>query len=188
MLNSIVREALLTSVTCSRPPVSFQMSHVSMVPNASRPRVRAARAPGDVVEYPADLARGEVRVDEQARSSPAPSTPAPSAFSRSQNSAVRRSCQTIALCMGSPVSRSHTTVVSRWLVMPTAAISRGAQPGAAERLDGDADLRGPDFLRVVLDPPGPREDLRELLLGDGLDAAVRGEHDRPRTRGALVER
>ena len=35
---------------------------------------------------------------------------------------VRRHCQTIALCTGMPESRSHTTVVSRWLVMPMAAI------------------------------------------------------------------
>ena len=30
-------------------------------------------------------------------------------------SAVRRSCQTIALATGRPVARSHSTVVSRWL-------------------------------------------------------------------------
>ncbi len=41
-----------------------------------------------------------------------------------QTSAVRRSCQTIALWIGRPVARSHTTVVSRWLVMPMPAISR----------------------------------------------------------------
>ena len=45
MLNSIVREALLTSVTCTRPPVSFQTSQESTVPNASRPCAAFARAP-----------------------------------------------------------------------------------------------------------------------------------------------
>ena len=35
---------------------------------------------------------------------------------------VRRHCQQMALHTGSPVRRSHTTVVSRWLVMPTAAM------------------------------------------------------------------
>ena len=30
--------------------------------------------------------------------------------------------------MGRPVSRSHTMVVSRWLVMPMAASSSGATP------------------------------------------------------------
>src|SRR3954447_2618405 len=33
------------------------------------------------------------------------------------------SCQLSALCTGTPVSRSHSTVVSRWLVMPSATMS-----------------------------------------------------------------
>ena len=40
----MVRLALVTSVTCS--PVSFQISHVSMVPNISSPRSARSRAPG----------------------------------------------------------------------------------------------------------------------------------------------
>ena len=46
---------------------------------------------------------------------------------------VRVSCQTIALYTGSPVFLSHTTAVSRWFVMPTAAMScrvRSALPRA----------------------------------------------------------
>ena len=35
--------------------------------------------------------------------------------------APRRSCQTMARWRGAPVRRSHTTTVSRWLVMPMAA-------------------------------------------------------------------
>ena len=50
--------------------------------------------------------------------------------SRSQRRAVRRSCQTIARWIGSPVARSQTTIVSRWLVMPIAAIAP-ARPAAA---------------------------------------------------------
>ncbi len=46
MLNSIVREALLTSVMCTAPLVSFQTSHESTVPNASLPASARARAPG----------------------------------------------------------------------------------------------------------------------------------------------
>ena len=41
--------------------------------------------------------------------------------SRSISGPVRVSCHTIALPTGSPVLRSQTTVVSRWLVIPTAA-------------------------------------------------------------------
>src|SRR4051812_17474277 len=46
---------------------------------------------------------------------------------------VRVSCQTMAWWMGSPVALSQMTVVSRWLVMPTAAIedaSRSARASA----------------------------------------------------------
>ena len=42
----------------------------------------------------------------------------PSADSLLQIWSVRVSCQTMALCTASPVLRSHTTEVSRWLVMP----------------------------------------------------------------------
>src|SRR3989442_14510210 len=45
-LNSIVLEALLGSVACTRPPVRFQRSQVSTVPNASLPALALARAPG----------------------------------------------------------------------------------------------------------------------------------------------
>ena len=38
-----------------------------------------------------------------------------------QMAAVRLSCQTIALCSGRPVARSQVSVVSRWLVIPSAA-------------------------------------------------------------------
>ena len=38
---------------------------------------------------------------------------------------VRVSCHTIALAYGRPVRRFHTTVVSRWLVRPSAARSSG---------------------------------------------------------------
>ena len=41
-----VREALVASVTCARPPVSFHASHESTVPNASSPRSARRRAPG----------------------------------------------------------------------------------------------------------------------------------------------
>ena len=42
--------------------------------------------------------------------------------------AVRRHCHTMALPTGLPVSRFHTTVVSRWFVMPMAAMSPGPRP------------------------------------------------------------
>ena len=43
----MVREALLTSVACSAPPVSCHISQLSTVPKASSPRSAALlRAPG----------------------------------------------------------------------------------------------------------------------------------------------
>jgi hypothetical protein len=41
---------------------------------------------------------------------------------------VRVSCQTIAFITGSPVLRSHTTVVSRWLVIPSPEMSSAVAP------------------------------------------------------------
>ena len=51
-------------------------------------------------------------------------------------------------------------VVSRWLVMPMAAMSLAVQPGLGQRLARHRELRGPDLLGVVLDPARLREDLR----------------------------
>ena len=48
-----------------------------------------------------------------------------------QRSAVRRSCQTIARPSGCPVARSHTTTVSRWLVIPMPAMSFAVTPAFA---------------------------------------------------------
>ena len=48
-------------------------------------------------------------------------------------------------------------------------------------------LGGPDGLRVVLDPAGPRKDLRKLLLRNGDDAACTIEEHGARTARALIE-
>ena len=49
-------------------------------------------------------------------------------------SALRVSCHTIAFASGRPLSRSHSTTVSRWLAMPIAATSAGRGAGRRERL------------------------------------------------------
>src|SRR5581483_673773 len=64
----------------------------------------------------------------------------------------------------------------------------GRQLRARQRFDRDADLRGPDLLRVVLDPSGLRKDLREFFLRDRTNGAVVIEHDGPRAGRSLVER
>ncbi len=88
----------------------------------------------------------------------------PSPLSLAQMSAVRRSCQTMARCTAVPVARSHTTVVSRWLVMPIAAMSLALTFGLLQRLAAGRYRRGPDVLRLVLDPARGRKMLREFGL------------------------
>jgi hypothetical protein len=45
--------------------------------------------------------------------------------------AVTRLCQTMALATGLPLTRSHSTVVSRWFVTPMAAMSAAESPAFA---------------------------------------------------------
>ena len=61
---SMVRLALVTSVTCtppSRPPVRFQSSQVSVLPKIASPRLGGLAHAVDVLQDPLDLAAGEVR-------------------------------------------------------------------------------------------------------------------------------
>ena len=109
----------------------------------------------------------------------------PSARSRSQMSAVRRSCQTIARRGEPSVSRSQSRTVSRWLVMPTACSCDASYDASA--VAGGLQGRLPDLLRGVLDPAGPREVLGELLVAPGRDPAVGGDDQRGDAGGAGVD-
>ena len=126
----MVREAFDTSVTCNAPPESFHASQLSTVPNASSPRSACSRRPGMLSSSQASL------VAEKYGSSTRPvllrtAGVLPRRFNPAHAAAVRRSCQTIALCTGWPDLRSHTMVVSRWLAMPSAAISAAFSPAWA---------------------------------------------------------
>lgn len=68
MLQSIVRDALVASVTWTFPPVRFQTSHVSIVPNRISPASAFLRAPGNMIEHPDDFGCGKIRVNAQAGS------------------------------------------------------------------------------------------------------------------------
>ena len=112
---NMVRDALVTSVTCRALPflrVRFHVSHVSTVPKINSPRSARSRAPSTLSRIHA-IFGPEKYVDtgnpvtRRTRSSPT------SSRSLAQMSSVRVSCHTIALYTGSPVSRSHTIVVSR---------------------------------------------------------------------------
>ena len=133
MSNSIVREAFVTSVTCALPPVSFQISQVSIVPKSSSPASALCRAPGTLSRIqrsfvPEKYASGTRPVFSRIRSDQ------PAATSASAMGAVRLHCHTIAGQTGSPVALSQTTVVSRWFVMPMAAMSAADRPSCCMAL------------------------------------------------------
>ena len=116
----------------------------------------SARAPRarDVVEQPRDLRAREVGRQRQAGLARG-TGPAPPSRAQLVADAVACACPaTRSRCAtGRPVSRSHSTVVSRWLVMPTAARSavRQRRPARAPRRSRPACARQIS-VGVVLDP------------------------------------
>ena len=120
MSSSRLRLALVASLACTLPPVRRHSRKHSMVPAASAPFSAAARLPATWSRIQAILV--PEKYGSRIRPVFAVTSPSwPARFSASQRSAVRRSCQTMALWIGLPVLRSHTTVVSRWLVIPMPA-------------------------------------------------------------------
>ena len=99
MFISMVREALVTSVTCTppfTPPVMFHTSQESVLPNIRSPASAFSRAPSTLSRI--HLTLGPEKYVARGRPTrslylSAPSSPA----SSSQILAVRVSCQTIAL-------------------------------------------------------------------------------------------
>ena len=146
MLNSMVRAALLTSVACTAPPVGLpQQPAIHRAKSQFTGFGLGARA-GHLLQQPGQLGWRKVRVDQQPGLG-LDGVARPWARSWAQGS-PRRSCQTMALCSGSPVRRFHSTVVSRWLVMPTAWMSCARSPAwasAARRIE----LGAPDLQWVV---------------------------------------
>ena len=112
---SMVRLALVTSVTCrppSGPPVSHQISQVSIFPNRAWPRSAASRTPG--VWSRIHLILPPEKYEARGRPYLLPiSLPVPFRQGPRQISSVRVSCQTMARPYGSPVAGFQTTVVSR---------------------------------------------------------------------------
>ena len=187
MLKSSVRLALLTSVTCARPPVSRQIRNESTVPKSTSPRSALARRPGIVSSMCLSL------VPEKYGSSTSPVfsrniASRPAAFSASQIGALTRLCQTIALCHrlardAVPHDRGLALVgnADRGDVC-------GRQPRLGESLARDSQLRRPDGFGIVLDLAGLRKDLFELLLRDRHDRAVPPEDNRAAGGRSLIER
>ena len=129
---SIVRLAFVTSVMCSPPsvpPVRFQISHVSMLPNSRSPDSALSRAPSTLSSVQRILGPEKYVASGSPTCSWKRAWP-PSLENSSTSLSVRVSCHTSALCTGSPVFLSHTSVVSRWLVMPTPAMSSALAPAS----------------------------------------------------------
>lgn len=127
---SSVRDAFVASVTWTLPAVRRDTRKLSIVPNASSPASARARAPGVSSSSHASF------VPEKYASSTSPVmartlASCPAARSASHAAAVRRHCHTIAFAMGLSVALSQTTVVSRWFVMPMAAMSAPVTPAEA---------------------------------------------------------
>ena len=161
--SSRVRLALVASLACTLPPVSRHSRKLSIVPAASAPLSAAARAPGDVLQDPGDLGAREIGIEQQA-GLVRDGFSWPPRFSSAHTSEVRRSCQTMALCTGLPVARSHTTVGLALVGDADAGERRGRRPGLGQRLAADLDGGAPDLFGIVLDPAGLGEDLRQFLL------------------------
>ena len=178
-----------TSVTCTPPPVSFQTSQLSTVPKASSPRsARSARA-GHVVEQPRELGGGEIGIEHQAGLLRTVSVRGRARFRLSQASAVRRSCQTMALCTG---CAGGAVPHHRGLALV----------GDADRGDVRVPSARPAAMRAraharaatTRSPPGRARPSPAAGRSGGIPAAPTRrmapssvEHDRARTGGALVE-
>ena len=122
----------MTSVTCAAPPGQPPDQEAVEVPNATVARLGARAQARRRCRAASELGRREVRVEHQARSARARAARARPPSARRRASAVRRSCQTMALRRAGRSARSQSSVVSRWLVMPMAAIrARRRRPRSA---------------------------------------------------------
>ncbi len=144
-----------------------------------------ARA-GHVVQQPADLGRGKIRVDHQ-----------PGARLDQRRVALFAQLRAHSLA---PAVLPDDGVVHR-LAGPAVPQHRGfalvgdaqradvasLQPRLGQRLAGGGQLRAPDRHRVVLDPAGLRIDLRQFLLGLRHHLPLPIEDDAARAGRALVE-
>ena len=119
-----VREAFVTSTQCRRCPVSLYTSQQSTVPNMHRLDATASATAGQFSIIQSILyALKYVLMGSPVVPRNASTPPSRPDASLAHRSAVRSSFHTIALHSGLPVSLSQSTLVSRWLAMPS-TISR----------------------------------------------------------------
>ena len=117
MSNSIVRLALVGSVTCAAPPVRFQISHESIVPSASWSSIGNV----SIGQQPLELRCREVGIQHESSRVRAPAA----GGRRCAAARIGQRCGGPAtrwpMPYGLPVCRFQATTVSRWLAIPIAA-------------------------------------------------------------------
>ena len=187
---SMVRLALVTSVTCTpplAPPVRFHSSQVSIGAEDGLAAFGVGAQAVDVVEHPLQLAAGEVGGRGQACLVPdhlATAVP------------VQASGDPVGPGVlpddGVPV-RPPGAPVPRQRGFPLVGQAQGGQVGGAQAgrvqaLFDDGAGALPDLGGVVLHPAGPGHDLRVLQLVPGHFGAGMVEDHEPGTRGALIDR
>ena len=110
---SMVRAALVTSVTWTAPAVRRCASHASTVPNRASPSAAAAATAGTLSRSQRIFTPEKYVLMGRPQMARKWSL-SPNSRSRSSHScAVRVSSHTTALCRGAPVEARHATVVSR---------------------------------------------------------------------------
>ena len=166
MLKSMVRDALVSSVTCTWPLVNFQISQESIVPKASSPRSGSFPGARDVLKDPTHFGSGKIGVDDQTR------------FLLDERHQ--------AVCSHLIADRSGPTVLPNngmadgftRLTVPNdsgLALVGDADGGNIFVADGrtansvsrDTNLACPYFVRIVFDPSRLREKLGKFFLGNG---------------------
>ena len=162
-------------------------------PAVDRPEDRApvARPLGEPVDVLAAATRsscprstGRARGPVRSRTSGS----CPCARSSSQRAAVRRSCQTIARCSGSPVAGSQTQTVSRWFVMPIAASPPSGTPASASASSASARVTSQISCGSCSTQPGCGKCCCDLAVGAADELGLVVEHEAGAARGALVDR
>ncbi len=187
MLKSMVREALVTSVTWLSPWVSFQMSQLSTVPKASLPASARWRAPGTFSSSQLSL------LPEKYASGSRPVL----AWIKAR---VAVGFERVAEAGGAAILPDDRVVDGlAGLAIPEHGrlalvgdadggdVALG-EVGVGEGFCDDAALRGPDFFGAMLDPARLRKYLGEGFLRYGDDFPGGIDHQRAGACCALIER
>ena len=184
----MVREALVTSVTCtppSTPPVRFQSTQAVGVAEEEVPGFGLGTRTFDVVQDPFDLGAGEVGGQRQAH-----------LLLETLSPAVLG--QLVHDVLGTGVLPDDRVVdgLAGVLVPDDGGLALVGDAHGGDVVAGQIGLGQcrfdhlpgvvPDFNGVVLHPTGLREDLLVFLLTAGHDVAAVVENDGARAGGALV--